>query len=69
MPSEVTDFEEKGFGATSINPDGMMILVWTDDRHKKHKTDEEIKIDHDSLESPQNSKPLIFPVEILRAFP
>jgi len=44
---------KKGFGAkscigfTPINPNGMMLLEWTDDRHKKHRTEDEIKIDHE----------------------
>jgi len=43
MAPDVTEFEEKGFGTksligfTPINPDGMIILVWTDGRHKKHR--------------------------------
>jgi len=48
------DFEAKGFGTksliglTPINPDGIMILVWTEyGKHKKHRTEEEIKMDHE----------------------
>jgi len=53
MASEITDFEAKCIGTksligfTPINPDGMMIVVWTDGRHKKHRTEEEIKMDHE----------------------
>jgi len=53
MASAVTEFEEKGFGTKSLSgftpiyPDGMVILVWTDGRHKKHRTEEEIKMDHE----------------------
>ncbi len=53
MASDVTEFQEKGVGTksligfTPINPDGMVILVWTDGRHKKHRTEEEIKMDHE----------------------
>jgi len=52
LTEELINFEDLKFGAksmigfTPINPDGMMILVWTDGRPKKHRTKVEIKQDH-----------------------
>ena len=52
LSEDLIEFEESKIGAksligfTPINPDGMMLLVWTDGRPKKHRTREEIKQDH-----------------------
>jgi len=52
LGDDLMQFEEKNIGAkscigfTPINPDGMMILVWTDEKHKKFRTLEEINQDH-----------------------
>jgi len=53
LTEELIKFKDSKLGAksligfTPINPDVMMILVWTDERPKKHRTKEEIKQDHD----------------------
>ncbi len=50
---KITKAEEKRLGAkscitfTPVNPDGMMILVWTDGIKRKYRTLDQIRTDHD----------------------
>ena len=52
MRPKITEKEEKTLGAksciavTPINPDGMMIVIWTDGLRRKYRTQEEILADH-----------------------
>jgi len=52
---KITMKEKDTYGAksciavTPINPDGMMIVVWTDGRPRKYRNEEQIKADHARL--------------------